>query len=820
MTRPICVFDTETCGFHGPTVLIQYQFDDDPIQLHDVWMEPIWSTLELIERMCDCQAVVGFNLAFDWFKIIQTVTCLELLAEKIGQDADPIDHIETYAAIEPDARDGPCVKPRSALDLLLHARKGPFQDTMDRKSIRIRKVPSQMVNSVINELDRRLQFEEYLFARGKNKKERWKSYPIKDYKTGKPVPGFRDIVLTFRPSAALKVLAKHVLGHKDVLFMKDVKPPGKPLEIGWAPFALALSNASKGWACKVGDKRGYAWPAIIKDHIYHWKFHKSARRYATDDVIYTRDLFDYFGRPEHGDIDSILACQVGASRWRGFKIDEDRIRKLDAGEVQKMKLAPRAPHHVYKYLSAVMSDTEKVAFDEHGSTKKTVLETIGEWPTEAGKRAKEVLDSRQSANKHTLFTKLLQAGRFHASATVIGSLSGRNSGRTESSDGKRISNLNALGIQRNKEIRLCFPLAQDDMQLDGGDFAAFEVSIAEAVYNDPNLRKELLTCSECQEQVSPDDFRHKIDCSNCGASYSSCKNCKGTIVFINGHLSKPCDCGDCIPKSELEATMRKIHGLFAMALWPGTTYNDIVATKGSDDDRYDKGKRAVFGGLLYGGDANTLEKRLGIAIEIGEAAIKLFNDRYKEKKRAEQEIFDAYCSMRQPKGIGTNVEWHDPVDTVSSLNGFVRSFVLENRVCKALYMLATKPPTGWRAAQVKVFRRDRWQSASGAVKSALYAAAFQLQAFNMRAATNHKIQSTGAIICKTLQTLLWKLQPHGISPWVIQPFNVHDELMCPVKKELSSQLEQIVNDYIEIIKELIPLIKMDWSSDMETWAEK
>ena len=34
-------FDTETCGFHGPTVLIQYAFDDGEIMLWDIFYERV-----------------------------------------------------------------------------------------------------------------------------------------------------------------------------------------------------------------------------------------------------------------------------------------------------------------------------------------------------------------------------------------------------------------------------------------------------------------------------------------------------------------------------------------------------------------------------------------------------------------------------------------------------------------------------------------------------------------------------------------------------------------------------------------------------------
>ena len=42
-----------------------------------------------------------------------------------------------------------------------------------------------------------------------------------------------------------------------------------------------------------------------------------------------------------------------------------------------------------------------------------------------------------------------------------------------------------------------FPLSGTDMILCGGDFDSFEVTIADAVYNDPALRKDLTTKGPC-----------------------------------------------------------------------------------------------------------------------------------------------------------------------------------------------------------------------------------------------------------------------------------------------------------------------------------
>ena len=835
----LCFFDTETCGYHGPTVLIQYAINDGPIILHEVWCEPIRDTLDLIEAFCDVDAVVGFNLAFDWFHICKTYNTLALLGEKVGYDEEPRDHIDTYAELEEAARDGDCVKPKSAMDLMLFARKGPYQSTMDRKDIAIRRVPKVLAVPVMRELERRIELDDLYFARKKDK-QRWKIYPSRDWKTGKDDPEFRDIVLKFAASSALKVLAKHCLHLKDsheVLLFGEVHCERTPIEVAWAPCATSISSKANDWFVERGRKKGYAWPAVITYHIEHWRFDQRARRYAEDDVTYTRGLYEAFGSPEHGDDDSILACLVGANRWRGFSVDLEELKRLRKQELIKTKVAPRAPAQVYAYLTQVLSPTEKAVFDEKGSTKKVVLEDLTTWETVCADckgegctkchkkgtvkhpvaiRAEEVLDSRKAYNKVTLFDKLIEAGRLHPAASVIGSLSSRMAGRTEVGDGKRSANLNALGIQRDKVIRRAFPLATGDLVLNGGDFAAFEVSIADARYDDPELRKQLLTCFHCKYTRTLEEI-DEVYCPSCGYAADSCKTCKRTLL-INESGGYVCECDNPVPKGEPEETLRKIHGLFAMELKPGMSYDDIVATKGTSEDLYDMGKRGIFS-QFYGGNEDTLVNRLNIDKETAVATNARFATKYQGVGRARREIFEKFCSMRQPKEFG-KVYWNEPSDYVESLTGFPRYFTLENKICHALFKLAENPPKAWNTLEQRCVRRERSQKIGGAVRSAVFAAAFQIQASNMRAAANHEIQSTGAVLTKRLQVKLWRHQPPGVSPWRIQLLNIHDELMTPAAADLEEQLKQDIVDFVQEERTLIPLLKIDWGSNLESWADK
>ena len=132
--------------------------------------------------------------------------------------------------------------------------------------------------------------------------------------------------------------------------------------------------------------------------------------------------------------------------------------------------------------------------------------------------------------------------------------------------------------------------------------------------------------------------------------------------------------------------------------------------------------------------------------------------------------------MKQPGGIGTAVVWADPADYIETFLGFRRYFTLENRICKALFDLARKPPKKWedcRSRSSGATRADcRRSRGLCPVRGRL-----PMQAANMRSAANHEIQSPGAEITKAVQRKLWDLQPAGIHELRIGIMNVHDELM-------------------------------------------
>jgi hypothetical protein len=793
--------DTETCGLHGLAVLIQWAYEDGDIHLHNVWDVPVSHTVKLIEDFCEGTCVF-FNAAFDWFHLCKIYTMWRLLP----QDAIPSDLPEkVLTEAERDARDGPCLKPKSTVDLMLHSRKGQYQTLMSRHDVKIPKVPTALAEPLRNHLEELIELDGILFAGKKNPNApKWSVYDrVKRGKEDQVDPNFKDVVLKFKPARGLKFLAEHCLGlNTEFNSFKEVYPerPRKIVELGYAPFALAVSSPDIEWKAweKSGKLQGQAWPALIHYDIEHWRTNEEARRYARDDVKYTRLLDENFGFPEKDDNDSVLACMVAAVRWHGFEIDADAITELHAKSEGVLASSPvniDRPSEVKNYIREVMDDSEATLIDS--STKKAHLEKIRadhvvspddvdpelggelcvrcfgegkeggvdcprcegrgyllEGPTLASKRADEILKCKAAAKEKDLYVKLLKAGRFHAAFKVIGTLSSRMAGG---------EGLNAQGIKGSEEVRSAFPLKWEGMELCGGDFDGFEVTLADAVFKDEKLHNDLLAG-------------------------------------------------------------KSIHTMMAKQIYPDKTEDEIKASKnykdGGDVDMYTRGKQAVFA-TLYGGDANTINKKLSIKKKIADAAFDGFQNEYPGIKRTREKIAEDFQALEQHGEIGTGrISYKEPAEYVETFLGFRRYFTLENKIAKALYDLASDLPKPWRKLGFTVVRRDREQTPAGAVSSALYGAAFQIQASTIRAANNHLIQSPGAMITKALQRKIWDLQPHGINEWVVAPINVHDEVLSVTKPEMVEEVTKVVVGVVESFRDRVPLIGMDWVRSMENWAGK
>src|SRR5690606_25290380 len=221
-------------------------------------------------------------------------------------------------------------------------------------------------------------------------------------KNGVINPDFKDIKLKFKAAGGLKNLYRHAFKIKESMFKySDIEIDKRywPAELGYAPYALAVAKdypRTKRW-------KG-TWPQVISHHILHWAVHKDARKYAADDVHYTRRLHkEIFHSVPAGDDDSELACMVACCRWKGYAVDTAELLNLRNKAIQKVAKIPTAPKQVRAYIEQVLDPIEKVVIE--GSTKKVVLEEIAEWklddesPHPAAIRAREVLDARMAAKE-------------------------------------------------------------------------------------------------------------------------------------------------------------------------------------------------------------------------------------------------------------------------------------------------------------------------------------------------------------------------------------------------------------------------------------
>jgi hypothetical protein len=595
---------------------------------------------------------------------------------------------------------------------------------MGRDDVRIRKVPTRIADALAAHLTSTVQIDAIFFQRVGGRK--WRVYPHVDRETEKEVPEFKDVVLKFGGAAGLKPLVKHIFGIKvhDFPIPEHLRPDDEKKE--WYPYADLVG-----------------WDKLLPSHVKFWFENEQALVYATEDVRHLQRLYNHWGRPAINDNNSKLAIAVACGRQRGFEVDLVHARELREKSLVLAASTPTSPGDVHAMLSAAMNPVERLALK---NTSKETLRAISKWPTKAGELARNVSAARSSATKARMLKKVLKAKRLHADLKVLGAKSSRMAGR---------GGINVTGIEKEGETRECFRLARAGEFLDGGDFNAFEVTIADAKYEDPVLRAEL-------------------------------------------------------------QSGQKIHGLFGEQMYH-KSYDDIMAQKlmGSEG-LYDRAKHGVFASMYFA-MAQKIAITMGITVEEAEEGLRRWESKYRRWAEARKRTFDRFCSMKQER-IGAPVIWHEPDEYVETMLGYRRYFTLENAICRAVYELSHRMPPELRQMGVgyKVQRRaDRVQTGLGATQSALYACAFSIQARNMRAAGNHEIQGTGAQVTKHFECKLWDEQPSGIHPWRIQVLQVHDELeACRTDVDTRSVVDGCLID----MRKVIPLLSIDWKTDVPHWG--
>lgn len=769
--------DTESIGLYSPTILIQhYSCNDIPnnitrdnVTIHNIWKESVNGSLELIQEICE-NTIVGFNLAHDWFHLSRTYN---ILHELYPRNKPP--KLLDYHDIENEAicHDAFCLKPKGALDLMLYGRTHEFQATMNQKDIIIRRVPRLLAELLVKELEEKIKIPNLYFAKREGK-QLWKIKNLHkdtikevtpeemsniDKNEIKIDPDFVNLRLEFHPSTGLKPIMKYLL-NKDIDLIENMLSLKRPNEFSWYP--------SSG-----------KWLSVAQDHIFTWSNDKRRINYAKDDVVYLIDLFNYFDKDKkltnyliennYNDMDSVLACMTGSQHWKGFHINLDKIKEqIDVNQKIVNECSKDvnfdSPRQVVQYLKKDADQMESMLIKD--STKETlhILKTDGS--PKVRKKAQLIIDGRKARGKLTLLNKLNQAKRLYVTFKVVGTKSNRMSGGSMEDSSyatRKGGSINPQGIKKGDDIRETIIFKPETMVLCGGDFSGYEVSIAEAVFKDENLRKDLLSG-------------------------------------------------------------RKIHALWGESIYD-LPYADILSTEAipesEPDGYYARSKRSFFA-KLYDAQLLKMAEVLQIPEEQVMAGIDKFEHRYPGVALARKKIYEEFSALSQPNGIGTAVIWKEPKKYIESFLGFKRYFLLEYQIIQELFNLANNPTKEMKSVGhlIKVKRRDRTQSASGALQSAVYAAAFSLQAAIIRAALNHEIQSPGGEMTKILEARLWELQPQGINTWLIMLFNVHDEIQAPMVASLINKAKQIVYDFIEEYKKYVPLLKMKWKENLESWGEK
>lgn len=699
------IFDTETVGLTGPLVTIQWCYiaynEKGEIFLHKVWENSVNNTLNLIKEFCE-YGVIGFNLTFDWFQLTKWFNIFKRVKDK--------NLLPNFKEIKILEAQGPtyfdlCLKPKNAIDLMLIARNTKFQYLAPHKDILIKKVPFVGCKEFIQELDKFIQK-----SLPPGVKIRWRFSQKKS--------GRQDIIDVIGEIQGLSTSLKHLAS----VILNQSETDSFTEAIGNIPYKDVPE-----WRPWGGN-----WEAGLNYLQAQFNFNEKAISYVKRDVELTYFLWKELGFPGkngESDIDSQLACLVGASHWKGFTIDFQKLEEKLKNEYIIFNSAPTSPAAVRDFLQKVLPPTAQLLLT---STKKEILQLLGEEYPEA----KKVEEARKAQLRINLLKKLKKANGLFFSMKVAGTLSNRMSGD---------SGMNITGIPREKSIRELFTLIYPGEFLEGGDFDMFEVSIADVVYQDKNLKEDL-------------------------------KNGKKIGAIVGSEVF-------------------------------GKSYSDILATKGSSDDKYTRSKNAFFA-WLYGATDEKLAKVLGIE-EFNSSKLKNHYPKIASYRRILQ---DQFTPLKQEE-LGGKVVWQEPPEYIETILGFRRFFTLEWAILRGLYKFAENYQSNKKE---EVRRTNRVQSISGATRSALYAAIFALQAFVFRAAANHEIQSVGGQITKFLQAKIWDCQPVGISNWQVRPINIHDEIICPT----TIPLKKVVDSVILHFKEQIPFIGMEWKSNLKNWGEK
>lgn len=756
--------DTETLGLYGPPAILQYAFDDDAPKLYNPWLSEAGETKDLIRRFIDSR-LVAHNLTFDHQKLHSLWAALENFKDTERPIIDPW----RYAEAEYLNRSNTCLKPKAAVCTLLVCQKELGGSALAAKEIRIRKVPEHAAELLVATLNECCDLPPILFARQKVKRLPW---GVADCEDG---VGWKDVVLKFAPSNGLKDVARFVLGVEETQKIgAEVLPPVMPDELGFCPYA---------WLLRGRDMN--LWPGLVEQHVEFWNEDERAVKYALDDIILLRQLDKHLGSTPT-DFDSEIACQVASCRMAGFSIDKSKLSdEIETSQkvLDSARVNVDSPIQVRNFLADVLDPMERevIAHSCDKSVLKSIIkefnaeedepccgvgcllcEGVGHFPAgplPVANRAAHILDVRKHKKRLQLYRKLEIAGEAFPSFRVIGAKSGRMSG----ADG-----LNYHGIDGSAEIREIFTLTDDeDWVVSGGDMNSQELAIASAVMKDEDL---------------------------------------GDVLRDN----------------------KKLHAIFAASA-SGLPYDQIM--KYADDKSRQESKWYALGkvcaySIMYGASAFNVAQTLSCSNEEAQEKIDAFFAQFPAMTETRKLVKRKFETMTSDSDGRISIKEPEQ-DYIESAFGFRRSFRTELDVMiqirhniKLWDNLAKTRPEWAPVLNKQVIRKEKRgpQRTSNAMASAMYAAVFSLQGKILRAALNHLIQSAGRTCTLRVQKRIWdEVQPTGIHQFEVKLLSVHDEIATVSPRRNCEAIRQAVKSEMKDLTETIPLLSLDWGTDVGSW---
>jgi len=508
---------------------------------------------------------------------------------------------------------------------------------------------------------------------------------------------------------------------------------------------------------------GFDWRPYLKGHIEHWRYNSYARQYAADDITYLDMLVTY------------IRNHPGINIQEKQPTLDDKTKDIDSELAWAVGAARHRGFAIDNHLTERMiyetvRGRDKVPTAPAQSRQyisAVIPEMLRPFFTSTGDKVLERLVRENPETEYANRAKeVIDARSAEKQLDILRKLNEVGRFHPDFSITGTLTNrmsgsggFNAQGIPKESQFRALFIFASNEDSLCGGDFEGQEVTIFDALVGDKELHKELLA-------------------------------------------------------------KKKFHALLA-AIYYELSYEDVL--KPENRSKYDRTKNSVFASF-YGAEIPRLAETLNLSHQVVEERLKKIYSKYPGIGEYRKSNYDQFCSMRQPAGIGTKVVWHEPAGFVGSIFGFRRFFTTENILAKFLFDLSNnlsrKLSTFPRFEGIRVRRKAKDQSVVGATQSALYGAAFGIQAKNLRIANNHQIQASGAYCTKLLQWRIWdQAQPQGVHEWLTQVFNVHDEVISVTHPEMCETVEEIVNEVITELREKVPLISIKWKSGVTNWNE-